>query len=255
MGKSPGATATKTTVQQKFLLSDPEIAPQMAARIKSTAVDAGNSPATTLRPGLLLGQLAATTDFQQYSAVAVDGTQEPVGFLLGGVAMLDEFGVAQTQGGTLVMGGIIDPANVFGLDDEARLKLCSRFLFSDEWNGVPGPNARPISVKVGNYVVVAADRGKLFSTRGTVGAVQFTLPALAAVGPNFNVAFQNDADQSMTVIRAGADTIVAFNNLVAVSLAFSTAGNKIGARVELRPNDDKSKWVATHVGIHTLTVT
>lgn len=255
MPKFPGVTAVKTTVQQKFLLSDPETAPQMSVAINSTAVDAGNSPTTTLRPGLLIGSALSGGDVKQYSGTATDGSQIPLGFLFEGVAMLDADAVAQAQAGTLVMGGIIDPANVYGLDDQARLILRNRFLFSDEWAGVPGPPYRLIVPKTANYVVVAADRGKLFSTRGNAANIQFTLPGLAAVGIDFNVGFVNEVGFNMTTIRAGADTIIAFNNAAATSLAFSTAANLIGARIDLRPNDDKSKWVATQYGGNALTVT
>lgn len=86
-----------------------------------------------------------------------------------------------------------------------------------------------VQVKTANYTVVSADSGSIFTTTGATAAVNFTLPAIAD-GP-FIFWFINGADQNMTVTSGTADTLVAFNDLTADSVAFSTASEKIAGAI------------------------
>lgn len=83
-----------------------------------------------------------------------------------------------------------------------------------------------VITKTADYTVLAAESGSVFVTTGATAAVNFTLPAIAD-GPFFYI-FVNGADQNMTVTFETADTGVAFNDLAADSVAYSTASEKIG---------------------------
>lgn len=99
-----------------------------------------------------------------------------------------------------------------------------------------------IQVKTANYTIVAADNGSIFTTRGATGAVNFTLPTLAA---GYAFLFINEADQNLTVTMAD-ETAVALNDLTADSVVFSTMSEKIGSSVAVYSNDDASKWLVDH---------
>ena len=107
-----------------------------------------------------------------------------------------------------------------------------------------------ISRKDADYTLTAADHGKLlFAT----AAAAFTLPAKAE-GLAFR--FFQSADANISAV--GSTDIITFNNAGASSVAFSTAGNKIGAAFMLECVDIDGagtlKWVFTQLCKHTLTV-
>lgn len=61
-----------------------------------------------------------------------------------------------------------------------------------------------ITAKTANYTITAADNGTTFTDEGASGGVTFTLPA-ASAGLHFT--FVNTITPSLTVNRAGTDTI------------------------------------------------
>ena len=118
--------------------------------------------------------------------------------------------------------------------------------------GAGGSAYLSISAKTASATLTAADAGYLITTTGASGAVVFTLPAAASnAGVSFN--FYNTVDQNLT-ITAPAATLVAFNNAAATSVAFSTAGNKIGGGG--RVTSDGTKWLFQNqsAGANTVTV-
>ncbi len=65
-----------------------------SATIDSSARDAGNTPTTVLRAGLLLGKVTASGKLKQYDPDGLDGTETVYGVLLAETRMTDELGVA-----------------------------------------------------------------------------------------------------------------------------------------------------------------
>src|SRR5207248_11269087 len=99
-------------------------------QIVSTTVDAGNTPTTDLRMGLVLGKITSTGKYTQYSGIATDGSQLPEGVLMHGVRMIDPLsGSAADQVGALVVAGPVKGGNLFGLDQMARAAMAGRFIF------------------------------------------------------------------------------------------------------------------------------
>lgn len=117
------------------------------------------------------------------------------------------------------------------------------------YGGGVGGGLNQVVAKTADYTVTAADNGTLFTTQGAGGAVNFTLPTLAA---GLRYAFFNEADQNMTITAAAVDTMVGFNNLVANAIAFTTTSEKAGAYVEVVANADATKWLTiVHLGLET----
>ena len=109
----------------------------------------------------------------------------------------------------------------------------------------------PVVAKTASYSVTAAESGTLFTTTGATGAVTFTLPTKAA-GLHFY--FYNTADQDMIVAPDAVDTMVAFNDAEADSVATSTASEQFGGAFHVVC--DGTKWLAMNVsaGANTVTV-
>jgi hypothetical protein len=103
-----------------------------------------------------------------------------------------------------------------------------------------------VVAKAANYQLLAAtaatgdSSGTVFTNRGAVGAVTFTLPAIVAQMAGHYYDFVGVANQTFTVAGA-AGTVVTFNNVAATSVACSTAGGKIGAKI--RAICDGTSWI------------
>ena len=110
---------------------------------------------------------------------------------------------------------------------------------------------RPVTAKTANYTVTAAESGTLFTTTGATGAVTFTLPAKVA---GLHYWFYNTVDQDLIVAPDAVDTMVAFNDAEADSVATSTAGEQFGGAFYVVC--DGTKWLAMNIsaGANTVTV-
>lgn len=120
------------------------------------------------------------------------------------------------------------------------------------WNGMtPGLNAikqvENIAMRVktvaktASYTCKVEDSGIVFTNRGAGGAVVFTLPAVAdSTGVVYF--FMNCVLAQDLTISAPAGTLVAFNNIAATSIAFSTASQRAGGGAMLVC--DGTKWLA-----------
>jgi len=96
-----------------------------------------------------------------------------------------------------------------------------------------------VVAKTADYTVLATESGTIFTTEGTTANVNFTLPA-AADGLVFW--FFNAEDFNLTVTADTADTLIAFNDIAADSVAYSTSSEKIGNGFMVF--SDGSKWMA-----------
>lgn len=227
----PGFSDATETYENKFTWGPKGSGLITGANFSGAARDSGNTPTTVLRPGLLLGRITASGLLTNYSASATDGSQVVHSILPVALRMQDLDASNKDRFGWVVAAGPVKAASLINLDNNARRQMRGRFLFDDDLVNAYGLEAiiREVA-KTADYTVVAADVGTLFTTTGAAGAVNFTLPALAAgLGP---FEFINTANQNMTV-TAPANKLVTFNNATATSVAFSTAGNKIGARVRV----------------------
>lgn len=243
------------------------------AVIDGSAADAGGDPTTLLRPGLMMAQVRAAsgTDplkWKQWDPTATDGTQDFGGILLWDASMVMLGSARDRWFGYILTGGLVKSSSIIipgaasaGLAGAATEYYCrgvlnGRYLLDDYPHLHAGSPIlggwKNIVTKAADYTVVAADNGTLFHTTGAAGAVTFTLPAVATC-KGLRFGFFNVADQNMTVASAAAGGLITFNNAAASSVAYSTAGNKIGAYTEVI-GLSATKWMVFHLCKHTLTV-
>lgn len=216
----------------------------------SAASDAGNTPTTELRHGLLMGKRTSDGFYANYSGTATDGTGIAEGCLWEGRSTIDSDGNTVNRTGELVIAAYVRASDLIGLDELARRQMQGRFIFDDRACSVIG-GFRQTVAKTANYTVVAGtDNDTVFTTTGATGEVDFTLPAVA-IGNRFR--FVNTVGQTMKVI-APAGKLVTFNNAAATSVAFSTAGNLIGAVVDIIADEAGAKWIVLPYGANTMTV-
>lgn len=236
----PGMGSPSESTENNFLWGNRETVHWESGVILSSSTDAGSSPTTTLRPGLLMGKVTASGKWAPYSPTATNGTEVAQGILLNGVNMLDVTGTAADKAGQFVIRGFVKNGSVYNLDALARRHMYGRFLFDDDFKGLSQHFVKVVA-KTADYTVLAADNDTIFTNRGASGAVVFTLPTLAR---GLHYRFYSEAAQTITVTAAAVDTIVTHNDLAADSIALSTSNRQIGGSLEVFANDDASKWLA-----------
>lgn len=212
--------------------------------LTSGATDSTNTPTTDLRPGLVLGKVDSSGEYTAYSASATDGSQIAEGVLFHGVRMLDPLsGSAADQLARMVVAGAVKGGNLIGLDSVARSQMRGRVIFDDDIVGGQWPFrqevAKTSAYTVGSTTSALLESGTLFTNTGAVGSVTFTLPTRAA-GLVYH--FLVVADQTVIVASAAGDDMVTVNDAAADSVAFSTAGDKIGGFVTVSCNAAATKW-------------
>lgn len=248
----PGIDTAVETSENEFLFGPAHTWNVMGVQLDSGAVDSGNTPTTTLRKGLILGVITSTGLYADYDPTATDGTQNPVGILAEAVNMYDaRAGAVRAKAAKMVYAGHVKAASLVNLDEYARLVLGPRCTW-DDLRFTHLAFTAPVA-KTADYTVLSTDSGKAFTTLGASGAVIFTLPAVGSAARGYRFRFHNAVDQNMTV-TAPAGKLITFNNAAATSVAFSTAGNKIGATVEIVATPDGAKYIAIPSGANTMTV-
>jgi hypothetical protein len=222
--------------------------------IDANAVDPNNTPTWRLRPGLVMGNIIATGRWTNYSATNTDGSEVAAAVLVDGLRMQDVLTGANTQKFyRLFIGGRVKSANLLGLDGQARAQMAPRFIFDDN---IVGRGDFPIirfQTKIANYTILSSDNLSEFNTLGATGEVDFTLPAIAN---GYYFTFSNEAAQTLKVISNEGSNIIAFNNLTASSVAFSTGSAQIGGKFAIYSNPAGTKWIVNTLsaGANTVTV-
>lgn len=142
----PGQTAAVFTQENEFLWGGDESRIPVLRKsivVDGTARDAGNTPTTVLRQGLLLGKVTATGKHKQWDASAVDGTEDVAGILPVELVMTDQLGVDQDRVCPLIVFApikarnlLIEGAALVGHADEAAARTslnAKRFMLDDEY--------------------------------------------------------------------------------------------------------------------------
>lgn len=192
--------------------------------IDATATDAGNSPTTTLRAGLVMGIVAASGKAVPYDADANDGRQIAVGILEKPQDMLVA-GVATDRFTQILVHGLVKQTPLVNLDVRARQQLSQRLVIDRDLTPAGGVLLQPrgVMTKAANYTLVPADDGHLLLA---TAAVTFTLPAKEN-GLAFRLAQTADAN----LVIQGSSDIIHQGSTTASSVTFGTASQKAGSHV------------------------
>lgn len=242
-GQQPGMGAAQFTGQSAVATGREGLLEYGTVIMVSTAVDAGSSPTTVLRSGLVLGKVTASGKYKQHDGTATDGSEVAVLVLNQEMSTLDYAGAAADKEAHVLVRGVLQAANLPNLSAVSRRQLLAtgRYLFDDDLAAAYGASAgmqREAAAAGPTQTLTAADVGTLWVTSA---ACAFTLPAIApGLGP---FEFLNGADANMSVASAEGDNVITDGDLSADSVAFSTASHKIGGRVRFRANAAGTKWL------------
>lgn len=237
----PGVSAALTTYDAElFWGGDESKIPVLRGSgvISSTSADAGNTPTTLLRKGMLLGKITASGELKQWNPDGSDGSEILHSVLPVEQYMVDGTGTAVDRFGPVIFSAplkasalLIEGNSLVGSVDEylARRELHDQgCVLDDDPQGFKAGINRRFSTKITDYTVLGDDNGTIFLA--TTANATFTLPAIKA-GLQFD--FVRCSGHNMVVASAEGDNVIVGNDLTADSITFSTANNLIGARVRV----------------------
>lgn len=224
-----------------------------SACISGASRDAGNTPTTILRSGLLLGQITASGKFIQWDSTATDGSQNLAGILWKELRAQDFDANDTDRVFTIIQGmGLMQASQLLVkgtvLTSHADQYLARRhlaalgFWLDDDMNRAKAGQLMRTVAKAADYTVVAGDNGTLFTNTGAAALINFTLPTIAK-GLKFS--FYTTDNDGIKLTAATGDTLVVHNDAAADSIAFSTTGRSIGTRFEVEANEDATLWLVT----------
>lgn len=239
-------------------------------RVSGAARDAGNTPTTLLRNGLLLGQVTSSLEVKEWNPTGTDGSEFIRGLLIapGGhntqLNSADKDKTSQVLVRGLVKAAkIIVPGGDAGISGDAlehiiRVQLgLLGFRLDDEITSAAAAyghagNYSNIIAKTADFTVLESQNGALFTTEGAAAAVEFTLPSTAKKGLRYTFFASEDFDLKVTA--GTADTLIVFNDVAADSVSFETASEIVGGAFEVV--GDGAKWIVMpRLGQDSQTVT
>ncbi len=237
----PGMGPTVESTENAFLWGPNTWYLLKGVVISSATVDAGSTPTTDLRPGLIVGKITSSGEYSTYDDTNTDGTEVAEGILFQGVRTLSPLtGTAVDQLAQIVVGGAVKAANLYGIDQMARAQMHGRFVFDDDLVGNQF-GWKQVVAKTTAYTVTASDNNTIFTNQGAAAAVAFTLPTIAK---GLKYLFYSEDNDGLSIVAATADTIVCHNDAAADSIALSTTGRNIGGAIMVVANADATKWLA-----------
>jgi hypothetical protein len=250
-----GVGAMRTTFESELLWGADQArnaALWQSAQISGATRDAGNTPTTILRPGLIVGRLTSGGEFEEWDAAATDGTQNIAGILDTELRAQDydgnnqdrHFRILVARGPVKARKLLIGGSAFIGHADEylaRKMLIAAGFVFDDDPFGYKAGSVQRVAAKASAYTVVADDNGTLFTNAGAAAKVVFTLPAIKR-GLSFS--FYSVDNDGINVTAATADTIITHNDTAADSIDVATTGRNIGAMLDVFANEDASRWLA-----------
>lgn len=226
--------------------------------VSSATVDAGATPTWQIRKGMLLGKITASDQHAQWNPLATDGSQELDGVLQFELITQDGMGAAKRNAVPIVVVAPLKASSLIVLGSPlvgsiheytARRRLHQMgCVLDDDVNGYRAGVVARSQTRITDYTVLATDNGTRFFA-DTANAT-FTLPAIRA-GLSFE--FMRVSDHNLVVTSAEGDNIIVGNDLSADSITYSTASNKIGARIRVSSEyvgaTPALKWLAEIVPV------
>lgn len=262
--RTPGNFGLDTTIERQVFAEHP-LTHWHQGMVIGSARDSGNSPATLLRPGLLMGQISASGKWKEWNPTGTDGSEICKGVLIRDPAMqiaatnVDRWVAAILTSGFVKAADLLVPGTashtIVGNAHEhtVRRQMKMRgFLFDDEYDGsvdTVGHLALGLPLVeeevADDVTVVAADHGREFVVVGATAAVTFTLPTITG---SLAFRFRNRSAQNMIIKSAAGDDISTTGDDAADDVSFDL-GNQIGAAVDVYCNRDKDRWYVNFLNV------
>lgn len=269
---TPGVGAERAVTESELLWGADQArnaALWLSAVVSGATRDAGNTPTTVLRPGLLLGKLDSGGEYEEWDADTTDGSQNIAGILDAELRAQDfdatnadrVFRLLVARAPVKVRKLLIEGSAFVGHVDEylARRQLhAAGFVLDDDPFSYKAGQGNRITRTTGTTLTPTADQNGMLFLLSNAASVTVTLPAIKA-GLIYD--FLREGDEELVIVSPTADNVIVGNDLSADGVTFTTASEHMGAqiRVESIYVNTTLKWRMTlpHVpfgtGVNTLT--
>lgn len=206
------------------------------------ARDAGSTPTSVLRPGLILGIVDSTGEYEEWDADASDGTQNIAGVVDTELRTTDFDGTSADRMFRVLVGRapikarkmLIQGVALIGHTDEylARRQLVAAgFVFDDDPFGYKAGRGDRVATVTGTTDALTAAENGTTLFYNNAASVTVTLPTIL---PGLEYTVVRVADEEFIVASAAGDDIVFGNDLSGDSVTVTTAGEQIGASYTIR---------------------
>ena len=224
----PGVTTLDYSLQWAGQFGRPEAYwPWGDKRISGAARDAGNTPTTVLRGGLLMGVITATSMWKEWSPTATDGSQWIRGVLMkavdtqrnganqnrlvGSIAQFGDFKCAQLLIPGETTYGIVGKDNEFLVRDG----VIGQFRLDDFQ-----ANQIRTAIITADTTLDYTYHGATISNLGAVGSVALTLPTPR---PGFRLNLRVDAGQTIVLGSSASNEFIPSSGTPATSITLSAS--------------------------------
>ena len=237
---TPGIGAERSVTESELLWGADQArngALWKSAVISGAARDAGNTPTTVLRPGLLLGKLTTGGEYEEWDADASDGSQNLSGVLDAELRAQDfdaanqdrVFRVLVARAPLKARKLLIQGAAFVGHTDEhlARQMLYrAGFVLDDDPFGyLTGLVPRFATVADASDTLTAAENGSIINY-SNAASVTVTLPTIQ---PGLRYTLIRTGDEEFVV--TGSNDVIHGNDLTGSSITLTTASEHLGATI------------------------
>jgi hypothetical protein len=201
-------------------------------KVLAASVDAGNTPTTQLRAGLLLGFIASSNSYTQWTPGASNGAEKIAGVLARTKSTLESGVAADHFVGSIITDGYLKNDNLlipgestYGLSGKdlefvVRDQLAERFLLDDIRNPLIPRNATLIADKT----IDGTWHGATINNIGATGTVVVTLPAPKQ---GFRLRLRQFSNQILQVATPSAGQLKLSDGTTAQTLNLAAATNKV----------------------------
>jgi hypothetical protein len=241
----PGVGADRTVTESEILWGSDQVRSSILWKsgvISGTTRDAGNTPTTILRPGLILGKLDSSENlYEEWNADVATGTQNFAG-VLDTELRAQDFDATNADRVFRVLVGraavkarrlLIEGAAFLGHANEylaRRQMVAAGFVFDDDPQGYLGGLGNRFATVTGTSDTLTALETGTTLFYSSASAVAVTLPTLQA-GLVYEIV--RTGDEEIVVSSAAGNDMLVGNDASASSITFTTAGQHIGATIRV----------------------
>jgi len=241
---SPGSgTLEQTTEYEIFWGGDrgKGMVLEQSAAYSGAMRDAGNTPTTTIRGGLLMGKLTSNDHLEEWDADATDGTQELFGVLPIELRAQDFDATNTNRNAPVVVRAklkataLLIPGTAFTSHvDEflaRQLLQAGGSILDDDPQGYLAGAAQRVEQVTGTTDTLTESQNGTTFFYNNAASVTVTLPTIKA-GLEFEI--WRTGDEALIVTSAEGDNIVGDNGLAFDTITYTTATEHLGAYVKIR---------------------
>ena len=242
----PGVDAAQTTREYDITWGGTrnqiEILQAQGVHYSSVMLDAGSTPTTDIRAGLILGKNSTSGELEEWDADAVDGTQDLFGVNPEEFSVLDAFGTkvdkfapsaivkAPLRTSSLLIQGTLITSHVDEFLARRALQSMGCTLDDDPQGFLAGTATRFATVTGTTDTLTESQNGYVLDY-SNAASVTVTLPT---IHPGLEYTLIRSGNEEFVITSAAGDDMIQGNDLAGDSITWTTTNEHWGAAARVR---------------------